>query len=97
MISLCLQQCYVIVGFFLSAEQRSDGWLFAVHDNGPGIEASSLERIFMPFERLQGVDQSGAGLGLAICRAIVERHIGRICAESQPGIGTTFRFTLPAE
>jgi signal transduction histidine kinase len=66
-----------------------------VRDNGPGIEAAFLESIFTPFERLHN-QCWGAGLGLAICRAIVERHGGRIWAESQPESGATFCFTLPA-
>jgi signal transduction histidine kinase len=52
--------------------------------------------MFMPFERLQGRERPGTGLGLAICREIVERHGGQIWAESKPGCGATFRFTLPA-
>ncbi len=81
----------------VAAVRQAEEWLFTVHDNGPGVEAASLEKIFMPFERLQGREHPGAGLGLAICREIVKRHGGRIWAESQPGCGTTFRFTLPAQ
>jgi signal transduction histidine kinase len=72
-------------------------WLFTVRDNGPGIEAAFLESIFTPFERLQVKERWGAGLGLAICRAIVERHGGHIWAESQPESGATLCFTLPAD
>jgi light-regulated signal transduction histidine kinase (bacteriophytochrome) len=79
----------------ISACKQPEGWLFAVRDNGPGVEAAFLESIFKPFERLQHKQRWGAGLGLAICRAIVERHGGRIWAESQPESGVTFRFTLP--
>jgi signal transduction histidine kinase len=61
------------------------------------VDEASLERIFLPFERLKGGERTGAGLGLAIGRAIVERHGGRIWAESQVGEGTTFFFTLPKE
>ena len=81
----------------VSAVRQAEEWLFAVHDNGPGVDAASLQKIFLPFERLQGREHPGPGLGLAICREIVERHGGRIWAESQPGCGTTFRFTLPAQ
>lgn len=81
----------------IGADKQAEGWLFTVRDNGPGLEADSLERIFMPFERLQGRERPGAGLGLAICRAVVQRHGGRIWAESQAGSGATFRFTLPAQ
>jgi len=81
----------------ITAEQRADGWVFAVHDNGRGIEAIYLESIFTPFKRLSGGEGAGAGLGLTICRAIIERHGGRIWAESNAGGGSTFLFTLPAE
>jgi len=81
----------------ISAEEQGNEWLFAVRDNGPGIEAAYLERVFQPFERLQAGNIEGVGMGLAICRAIVERHGGRIRAESEPGAGSTFLFTLPAE
>jgi light-regulated signal transduction histidine kinase (bacteriophytochrome) len=80
----------------VSAVRHAEEWLFAVHDNGPGVDAASLQKMFMPFERLQGSERPGSGLGLAICREIVERHGGRIWAESQPGCGATFYFTLPA-
>jgi signal transduction histidine kinase len=78
----------------VSAQQQNGEWLFAVHDNGPGIEAEDLGRIFRPFERLRR-DRGGAGLGLTICREIVLTHRGRIWAESVVGRGTTVYFTLP--
>ncbi len=81
----------------IAAEKRADEWLFAVRDNGTGVEAAYLESIFRPFERLNGAKSARPGLGLTICRAIVERHGGRIWAESSGGIGSTFLFTLPAE
>jgi len=80
----------------ISAEQQREQWLFTVRDNGSGIDAAYLERIFDPFERIQGGSGAGAGMGLPICRVIVERHGGRIWAESQPGEGAAFFFTLPA-
>jgi signal transduction histidine kinase len=76
---------------------RSDGnaWTFAVQDDGCGIDNRYLERIFRPFERLDA-SNSGVGLGLAICRIILDGHGGKIWAESEPGTGSIFRFTLPA-
>lgn len=79
----------------VTAEKQAGEWLFAVSDNGLGIDAAYLERIFKPFERLHAAEREGAGMGLAICRAIVERHGGRLWAESTPGTGSTFLFTLP--
>jgi signal transduction histidine kinase len=80
----------------ISAERQAGAWLFQVQDNGRGVDGEFLERIFEPFERLNSNDAAGAGLGLAICRAIVERHGGRIWVEPAPGGGTRFLFTLPA-
>jgi chemotaxis family two-component system sensor kinase Cph1 len=75
-----------------------EGWLFSVRDNGPGLEPDYLERVFRPFERFNGngFARVGPGLGLATCRIIVERHGGRVWAESQPGSGFTVFFTLPS-
>jgi PAS domain S-box-containing protein len=72
--------------------------VFAVHDDGRGIPADKLEAVFDPFEQVDSSDarqKGGTGLGLAISRGIVERHGGRIWAESELGTGTTVRFTLP--
>lgn len=79
----------------VTAERQGEFWLFAVRDNGPGMEAVYLDRIFKPFERLRGKDSDGPGLGLTISREIVERHGGRIWAEAAVGAGSTFFFTLP--
>jgi two-component system, chemotaxis family, sensor kinase Cph1 len=80
----------------IAGSKQEGEWLFRVRDNGPGVEAEFLERIFLPFERLSR-QRPGAGLGLAICRAIVERHGGRIWAESPADGGALFCFTLPAK
>jgi light-regulated signal transduction histidine kinase (bacteriophytochrome) len=81
----------------IDAARQAESWIFSVRDNGPGIEAAFLESVFTPFERLHNKERWGAGLGLSICRAIVERHGGRIWAESQPEGGATLCFTLPAD
>ena len=81
----------------ITAQRAGAWWKLAVKDNGIGIESQYFERIFVIFQRLNSrEDYPGTGIGLALCKKIVERHGGKISVKSAPGAGTTMLFTLPA-
>jgi light-regulated signal transduction histidine kinase (bacteriophytochrome) len=81
---------------YVTAEAIESGHRFAIQDNGIGIDPRHFERVFSPLTRLHGEEIPGTGLGLAVCKKIVERNGGQIWLTSEPGKGSTFYFSLPA-
>jgi signal transduction histidine kinase len=79
----------------ISAKREADNWVISVRDNGQGFPPAAAKELFVFFKRLHGRDIPGNGIGLALCRKVVEWHGGTIWAESSPGEGSVFSFTLP--
>ncbi len=95
--ALKFRKAQVVPEVSITAQHAGDEWTFAITDNGIGFDPKYCDRIFQIFQRLHGIGKyPGNGIGLAICRRVIEHHGGRLWAESQPETGSTFFFTLPA-
>jgi len=82
----------------IDSEKKGDDWVLTVSDNGIGIPTENWLDIFVIFRRLHTrVEYSGNGIGLSICKKIIERHGGKIWIEAQPNPGSCFKFTLPTD
>lgn len=79
----------------ISAEKKDGEWVFSVNDNGIGIDLKYKHKLFIIFKRLVGAEYTGSGIGLVVCKRIIERHKGRIWVDSEVGKGSTFYFTIP--
>ena len=80
----------------ITGTERPNDWLIKVKDNGIGIDKKFSDKVFIMFQRLHNKDEySGTGIGLAVCKKIVERYGGKIGMESKPGEGSSFYFTIP--
>jgi chemotaxis family two-component system sensor kinase Cph1 len=95
LISNAVKYCPCRPEIRITAERGPDAWVFSVRDNGIGIDAVDREKIFEMFTRLHTDAYPGTGAGLAICKAIIEKHGGSIWVESEKGHGSTFFFTIP--
>ncbi|MCR4337663.1 MAG: ATP-binding protein [Candidatus Omnitrophica bacterium] len=96
LISNSLKYCDHAPRIEIKAEKKSKEWIFSFKDNGIGIDSQYYDRIFVIFQRLHTMTQyQGTGIGLALCKKIVERHRGKIWVESMPQQGTTFYFSIP--